>query len=119
MLLHLCRIVSDIKKKYLSQWKKDIAEVAKRKQVVCKVSGIVAGAEPDKWTPDDLAPAIKHTLEVFGPDRVMFGGDWPVCTLAATFKQWVEALRSLVAARPEAEQRKLFHDNAVRVYRLE
>jgi L-fuconolactonase len=102
----------------LQKWKKDMAEVAKRKNVVCKVSGIVAGA-PEKWTADDLAPAVRHTLEVFGPDRVMFGGDWPVCTLAATFRQWVEALRAIVADRPDAERRKLFHDNAVRVYRLE
>jgi L-fuconolactonase len=57
-------------------------------------------------------------LDQFGPDRVVFGGDWPVCTLAATYRQWVEALRAIVAARPSAEQKKLFHDNAIRVYRL-
>jgi predicted TIM-barrel fold metal-dependent hydrolase len=96
-----------------------MAAVAARKNVVCKVSGIVAGAVPGKWTADDLAPAVRHTLEVFGPDRVMFGGDWPVCTLAATYRQWVEALRRIVADRPATEQRKLFHDNALRVYRLE
>jgi L-fuconolactonase len=57
-------------------------------------------------------------LDRFGPDRVVFGGDWPVCTLAATYRQWVEALRRIVADRPPAEQKKLFHDNAIRVYRL-
>jgi L-fuconolactonase len=109
---------ADVKARDLSQWKKDIAEVAKLKNVVGKVSGIVAGAVPDKWTAEDLRPAIEHTLSVFGPDRVMFGGDWPVCTLTATYKQWVEALFFLVADRPEAERRKLFHDNAVRFYGL-
>lgn len=101
-----------------SQWEKDIAEVAKRKSVVCKVSGIVASAAPGKWKADDLAPIVRHTMDVFGPDRVMFGGDWPVCTLAATFAQWVSALKEIVRDRTEEEQRKLFHDNAMRVYRL-
>jgi L-fuconolactonase len=107
---------ADLKKH--EQWKKDIAELAKRKNVVGKVSGIVAQATPGKWTADDLAPVIRHTLAVFGPDRVMFGGDWPVCLLGATYAQWVHALKEIVADRPAAEQRKLFGDNAVKFYRL-
>jgi predicted TIM-barrel fold metal-dependent hydrolase len=109
---------ADVQAKDHSQWEKDIAAVAKRKNVVGKVSGIVASAKPGQWTADELAPIVKHTLEVFGPDRVMFGGDWPVCTPAASYRQWVEALASIVAARPVAEQRKLFHDNAARFYGL-
>jgi predicted TIM-barrel fold metal-dependent hydrolase len=109
----------DVQAKDLTQWKKDIAEVAKRKNVVGKVSGIVVNATPGKWTADDLAPIINHTLSVFGPERVMFGGDWPVCTKAATYKQWVEALKMIVKERPASEQRKLFHDNAVVFYGLE
>jgi predicted TIM-barrel fold metal-dependent hydrolase len=108
----------DVKAKDHTQWKKDIAELAKRKNVVGKVSGILASAEPGKWTVEHIAPIINHTLEVFGPERVMFGGDWPVCTLAATFKQWVDALRTVVANRPAIEQQKLFHDNAAQFYRL-
>jgi len=103
----------------LSKWRKGIAEVAKRKNTVCKVSGIVAGAKARGWTAADLAPAINHTLDVFGPDRVMFGGDWPVCTRTATLRQWVEALQQIVRERPRAEQRKLFHDNAVAFYGLD
>jgi predicted TIM-barrel fold metal-dependent hydrolase len=102
----------------LSGWKADIGRIAERKNVVCKVSGIVASAAPGPWTADDLAPIVNLVLDRFGPDRVVFGGDWPVCTLAATYRQWVEALRTIVAARPQAEQKKLFHDNAIRVYRL-
>ena len=108
----------DVKKADHSQWKKDIAEMAKRKNVVGKISGIVASAKPKEWKPDDLAPVINHTLEVFGPDRGMFGGDWPVCTMTATYKQWVEALKQIVKVRKEEEQKKLFHDNAVAFYRL-
>ncbi len=109
---------ADVQAKDRTQWQKDIAEVAKRKNVVCKVSGIVASAKPGKWTAEDLAPIVTHVLEVFGPRRVMFGGDWPVCTLAASYRQWVAALRSIVAGRDAHEQRLLFHDNAARFYGL-
>jgi L-fuconolactonase len=109
---------ADVKLKDQTVWKRDIAAVARRTNVVVKVSGIIASATPGKWTVGDLAPVVNHTLDVFGPDRVMFGGDWPVCTLAATYRQWFDALREIVANRPESEQRRLFHDNAIRYYRL-
>ncbi len=98
------------------QWRRDIAALAKRNNVVCKISGIVAQAPKDSWTSDDLAPIINHCLEVFGPDRVMFAGDWPVCTCVATLRQWVQALKQVVQSRSIEQQRKLFCDNAVRVY---
>ena len=101
-----------------TQWQRDMERLARSKNIVCKVSGIVASARPMKWTADDLAPIINHTLQAFGPDRVMFGGDWPVCTTTATYRQWVEALKSIVRQRPVEEQRKLFHDNANRFYGL-
>jgi predicted TIM-barrel fold metal-dependent hydrolase len=101
-----------------THWQRDMTRIARSRNVVCKVSGIVASARPGRWTADDLAPIVNHTLDAFGPDRVMFGGDWPVCTLAATYRQWVEALKSIVRQRPAADQRKLFHDNAVRFYGL-
>ncbi len=109
---------ADVLAKDRSAWRADIAEVAKRKSVVCKVSGIVASTKGQPWTTDDLAPIVNHVLDVFGPDRVLFGGDWPVCTLGASYRQWVEALRTIVKDRSANDQRKLFHDNAVRVYRL-
>jgi len=101
-----------------TQWQRDMERMARAKNVVCKVSGIVASARPEKWTADDLAPIINHTLSAFGPERVMFGGDWPVCTTIATYRQWVEALKTIVRQRPMDEQRKLFHDNATRFYGL-
>jgi predicted TIM-barrel fold metal-dependent hydrolase len=101
-----------------TQWRKDMAQIAKCKNLVCKISGIVASAKKGKWRADDLAPFINHTLDVFGPDRVMFGGDWPVCTLAASYKRWVTALKAVVKDRKRSEQKKLFHDNAVRFYGL-
>jgi len=98
-------------------WQRDIETLAKLPNVVVKISGIVVQVR-ERWTADDLAPVINHTMNVFGPDRVMFAGDWPVCTLKATFRQWVEALRSIVRNRPAEEQRKLFHDNAMKFYGL-
>ncbi|MBX9584385.1 MAG: amidohydrolase family protein [Gemmataceae bacterium] len=102
------------------RWKRDMAEIAKRKNVVGKVSGFIASAlARGKWTLDDLAPVINHTLDVFGPDRVMFGGDWPVCLLGVEkYADWATALQAVVAGRPEDQQKKLFHDNAVRFYGL-
>lgn len=101
-----------------SEWAQDLTAIAARPNVICKVSGIVASAVPERWTPADLEPIVNHVLDAFGPDRVVFGGDWPVCTRAATYRQWVEALRWIVRARSGEAQRKLFHDNAVRFYRL-
>lgn len=102
----------------LSQWRQDLADVAKRRNVVCKVSGIVASARPDTWTPEDLAPIVNHVINEFGWDRVMFGGDWPVCTLTSTFRQWVEALQWIVRDAHDADRQKLFYGNAVRFYGL-
>ncbi len=98
-------------------WRKNMAEMAKRKHVVCKVSGfVVNGWEKGKWKPDDLAPAVNGTIEAFGWDRVMFGGDWPVVLNAGSYKDWLTALRTIIADRPEADQKKLLHDNAAKVY---
>ncbi|MGA8182162.1 MAG: amidohydrolase family protein, partial [Terriglobia bacterium] len=62
---------------------------------------------------------VEHVIECFGWDRVMFGSDWPVCTLAAPLRKWVEALKLLTNSAGEENQQKLFYENAARVYRLE
>ncbi len=105
---------------YLSDWKRGIEAVAGQPNVVaCKVSGIVAGARKGAWTPDDLAPVVSFCADAFGRDRVMFGGDWPVCTLAASLREWVEALQIIVADWPEPDWAALFAGNAARVYGLD
>ncbi len=102
------------------KWKKDMSEIARREHVMGKVSGFIATAPArGRWTLDDLAPVVNHTLEVFGPDRVMFGGDWPVCLLGVEkYADWATSLATIVKNRPEEEQKKLFHDNAVKFYGL-
>lgn len=97
-------------------WTEGMTEIAKRPNVVGKVSGIIASAKPGAWTPADLAPLVEHTRAVFGPDRIFFGSDWPVCTLTATIPEWVTALQAITAAWSADERRKLFHDNAARLY---
>jgi L-fuconolactonase len=99
------------------QWKRDIEALAGRPNLICKISGIVARA-PKGWTADNLAPVVNHCLDAFGPDRVVFGGDWPVCLLGAPLKDWIMALREIVAERPAAEQRKLWSQNAIKFYGL-
>jgi len=110
--------VPQVKEKILDPWRAHIAEIAKFPNVVCKVSGLVAYADPQKWTLEDLRPYVDHVIACFGWDRVLFGSDWPVCTLSASFKQWAEGLQSITASAGEMNQRKLFHDNAIRAYRL-
>lgn len=100
------------------QWLDDMQALANRPNVICKISGIVARAVPGQWTAATLAPAVNHCLDVFGPERVVFGGDWPVCTLVASYREWVTALQEIIADRSAQEQRKLLHDNAERFYGL-
>jgi predicted TIM-barrel fold metal-dependent hydrolase len=95
-----------------------MARLARARNTVCKISGIVARAPKDTWNAEDLAPVINHCLDSFGPDRVMFGSDWPVCTRVASYRQWVTALKEVVGGKSYEQQRKLFHDNAVRFYGL-
>ena len=99
-------------------WSDGMQAGAQLDNVVCKISGIVVTAEKDNWTADTLAENVNFCLDTFGEDRVFFGGDWPVCLLSATYSQWVTALKDIVKDRSPEFQRKLFHDNAERVYRL-
>jgi L-fuconolactonase len=97
--------------------KEGLKAAAALPNTICKISGIVFTAKKD-WKAADLAPDINFCLDTFGEDRVIFGGDWPVCTIKATFSQWVTALKEIVKGRPAAFQKKLFHDNAEKFYGL-
>lgn len=107
----------DVAEHSMEGWKKDIAALAARKNVICKISGIIARV-PKEWSAEDLAPIVNHCLDSFGPDRVIFGSDWPVCLLGATYRQWVTALQEIIASRPAAEQKKLLSENAIKFYGL-
>ena len=110
--------VPQVKEKHLDPWRSHIAEIARFPNVSCKISGLVAYADSERWTTEDLRPFVEHVIAAFGWDRILFGSDWPVCTLSASYRQWVQALHALTHEAGETNQKKLFYDNAVRVYRL-
>jgi L-fuconolactonase len=102
-----------------AKWKAGLAAVAENANVVCKVSGIaVNGFEKGKWGANELAPYVNATLDTFGPDRVRFGGDWPVLVGVGSFADWLTALKQIVSNRSAAEQDKLFRKNAATFYGL-
>ena len=98
-------------------WMDDMAALAEQPNVIVKISGIVARAKPG-WTAADLAPTINYCLDTFGPDRAVFGGDWPVCLYGSPYGQWAAAMREVISTRTEAEQQKVLHDNAMAFYGL-
>jgi predicted TIM-barrel fold metal-dependent hydrolase len=102
----------------VDQWRRDLSGLAKRENVICKISGIVARAPKTQWKSEILAPIINHCLDEFGPDRVVFGGDWPVCLLGSSYQRWVQSLKEVISTRSWSKQKKLLHDNAQRFYRL-
>ena len=99
-------------------WMKGMKAAAARPNTFCKISGIIATAKANAWKPSDLAENIFFCIDTFGIDRSLFGGDWPVCTLTAPLADWISALKVIVKDKPLDWQRKLFHDNAVRVYKV-
>jgi len=86
--------------------------------VWCKISGLVTEADWETWRPEDLEPFVDHALGVFGPDRLLFGSDWPVCLLAATYGEVLDAARATLAGLSSEERGAVFGGNAVAVYRL-
>jgi predicted TIM-barrel fold metal-dependent hydrolase len=103
----------------VERWKRGIADVARRKGIVCKISGFISNSKGHKPTAEEIAAVVNHVYDCFGPERVMFAGDWPVCTLAMPLAGWVGTLKQVVADRPMADRRKLFHDNAAQFYGVE
>ncbi|MEV6751178.1 amidohydrolase family protein [Streptomyces sp. NPDC051214] len=102
----------------LEPWATAVRSLAALPNTVCKLSGLVTEADPRTWTVDDLRPYADTVLDAFGPDRLMFGSDWPVCTLAASYAEVVDAARKLTDSLTESERADLFAGTAARVYRL-
>jgi L-fuconolactonase len=102
----------------LSPWKENIQEMAKRENVSCKISGMVTEADFTSWTPEQLLPYFDVILNAFGPDRLLFGSDWPVCLVATSYKNWADLVKKNISTFSETEQAKIMGQNAVRIYRL-
>ncbi|MGU3398967.1 amidohydrolase family protein [Brucellaceae bacterium D45D] len=114
--------VPDIKSGALESWQKGISEIAQRDNVVAKISGVVAYAEPESWTVETLRPYVEHVIQSFGWERIVWGSDWPVCTLASSvdagLSTWVAATHALLKGCSEDEKALLLSENALRLWKL-
>lgn len=102
---------------HFDRWAEGMSRLADQTRARCKFSGLVTEARPD-WTLDDLRPYADHLLAAFGPERVMWGSDWPVCRLRASYDAWREAAQALTAHLGEAERAQVFGGTAIGFYRL-
>ena len=107
-----------IKAGIFDPWRQQLKELASHQNVHCKISGVTTEADHKNWTREQLKPYIAHTIETFGFDRIMYGGDWHVSELAGTYPQWVEIVDWVTEGCTPEEKRKLFRDNAISFYRL-
>jgi L-fuconolactonase len=100
------------------RWAAAIRELAHRDHVTCKLSGLVTEVRDPVWTPELIRPYYETVLEAFGPDRLMFGTDWPVCLLRTTYGVWVDTVRDLIRNLSPTEQAAMMGLTACRVYGL-
>ena len=107
-----------IKKKEISRWANFMTEIAKNKNVFCKLSGIVTEADWRNWSKKDFFPYLDVAFEHFGPDRLLFGSDWPVCLVAANYTQVKTLIEEYVDPWGEEVRAKVFGANAVEFYNL-
>lgn len=102
----------------LAPWQSRIVELSHRPNVYCKVSGMVTEADYEDWTPEQLKPYFDTVLSAFGPQRVMFGSDWPVCLVACEYQRWVEIVRGWISELSPSEQERVMGGTAVEAYSL-
>lgn len=105
----------DLARGELSAWREGMTALAAHRNVFCKLSGLVTEARAD-WTLATLRPVVEHLLGAFGPDRLIWGSDWPVVTLRASYAQWFGAADALLAALPDAQREAILGGNARRLY---
>lgn len=107
-----------IKGREIDQWAKDMRAIARNQNVSCKLSGMVTEADWKNWKPEDFTPYIDVIFEAFGAGRVMYGSDWPVCRVAATYGEMLSIPEAYVAKLATNEQDKFWGGNAVKFYGL-
>ena len=104
-----------IRERKFDPWRSDIAAVAKCPNTVCKLSGIATEAAPH-WTVDDIKPYVDHVIETFGPQRLLWGSDWPVVDLAGGYARWWDAATALLTPLDTAARGAILGGNAARIY---
>ena len=102
----------------LSPWREHMFELAKRPHVYCKISGLATEGDYDNWTQEQLRIYIDVVLQAFGPKRVMFGSDWPVCLLAISYGRWVSLVSEQIAGLSASEQSRIWSGTAIEAYQL-
>jgi len=108
-----------IKEGKIEVWKKDMKELAKADNLFCKLSGMVTEANWNSWMQEDFVPYMETLLEIFGPNRLLFGSDWPVCTVAAKYEQVLGIVTNFISFLSPAEQAHIMGQNAIDFYNLE
>ncbi|MEC0124899.1 amidohydrolase family protein [Paenibacillus pabuli] len=108
----------DIKASKVSPWKEAIYALSEQPNVYCKWSGMITEADWENWKQEDFTPYLDTALEAFGPDRVMFGSDWPVCTVAGTYAQTLEIITKHMKSFSEAEQQMIFGGTCAAFYQV-
>jgi L-fuconolactonase len=107
-----------IRTKEKTHWELNMAALATFANVHCKVSGMVTEADWTQWKPEDFTPYLDEVFEVFGPHRIMYGSDWPVCLVAATYQQQLSLVKHHVSTLSESEKKGVFGENAKSFYNL-
>jgi L-fuconolactonase len=108
----------DVRGKNTRPWAADFKALSALPNVYCKISGLTTEADWKHWRPADLKYYFDWALECFGFDRLMFGSDWPVATLATDYQRWLETVQEFFSFAPATDQVKLFQTNAERIYRV-
>ncbi len=103
----------------LADWAREIKELTAYSNIWCKLSGLVTEANWADWSADDLKPFTDTALEYYGPRRMMFGSDWPVCLLAASYDRVLEAFQLLLAELSDKDRERIFSKNATEFYRIQ
>ena len=104
--------VPDVKAREIEPWGSSLSELAKRPNVLAKISGLIAYGDPDNWSLDDLRPFFEHTVSAFGHSRLVWGSDSPVCNRGGGLETWVSATHALTNTWQAAEKAAFLHDNA-------
>jgi len=107
-----------IKDKKISPWKEHIEELARFRNVYCKLSGMVSEANVKNWKQEEFNPYLNVVFDAFGTDRLLIGSDWPVCTLAGPYKQIMEVVIDYIRTFPDQDKKKILGENAIRAYDL-
>jgi len=108
----------DIRDKRIVDWRNDIQNFTAYENVYCKISGMVTEAGWDKWKREDFKPYLDIVVETFGTGRIMYGSDWPVCLVAASYEEMMDIVKNYFSSFSKDEQEKFFGLNAVTFYNL-